>query len=125
LKFLAKMVVLAFAINLLCSGCGTGMTIVEAALTSPTISQVSPQVVTAGTPSVTVTVQGANFQSQAALTVNGAEYERRRFEPDSVYGDERAGVAERFVDYDGAAAERAAGKRVHGAARGERRIDAL
>ena len=38
---------------------------------SPTISQVSPQVVTAGTPSVTVTVQGANFQSQAALTVNG------------------------------------------------------
>ncbi len=64
------MVVLAFAINLLCSGCGTGMTVV-AAMESPTISQVSPQVVTAGTPSVTVTVQGANFQSQAALTVNG------------------------------------------------------
>ena len=64
------MVVLAFAINLLCSGCGTGMTVV-AAMEGPTISQVSPQVVTAGTPSVTVTVQGANFQSQAALTVNG------------------------------------------------------
>jgi hypothetical protein len=45
------------------------MTVV--ALMSPSISQVSPQVVTAGTPSVTVTVQGANFQSQAALTVNG------------------------------------------------------
>src|ERR1700746_3285447 len=69
-KFLAPMVVLAFAINLLCAGCGTGMTVV-AALESPTISQVSPQVVTAGTPSVTVTVQGANFQSQAAVTVNG------------------------------------------------------
>src|SRR6201995_4755166 len=69
-KFLPTMVVLAFAINLLCSGCGTGMTVV-AAMEGPTISQVSPQVVTAGTPSVTVTVQGANFQSQAALTVNG------------------------------------------------------
>ena len=64
------MVVLAFAINLLCAGCGTGVTVV-AAMESPTISQVSPQVVTAGTPSVTVTVNGANFQSQAALTVNG------------------------------------------------------
>ena len=69
-KFCVQMVVLAFAINLLCSGCGTGMTVV-AAMEGPTISQVSPQVVTAGTPSVTVTVQGANFQSQAALTVNG------------------------------------------------------
>ena len=58
-----------FAISLLCAGCGTGMTVV--ALMSPSISQVSPQVVTAGTPSVTVTVQGTNFQSQAALTVNG------------------------------------------------------
>ncbi|HXS11570.1 MAG TPA: putative Ig domain-containing protein, partial [Acidobacteriaceae bacterium] len=58
-----------FAISLLCTGCGTGMTVV--ALMSPSISQVSPQVVTAGTPSVTVTVQGTNFQSQAALTVNG------------------------------------------------------
>jgi hypothetical protein len=64
------MVVLAFTINLLCAGCGTGVTVV-AAMESPTISQVSPQVVTAGTPSVTVTVQGTNFQSQAALTVNG------------------------------------------------------
>ena len=45
------------------------MTVV--AMMSPSISQVSPQVVTAGTPSVTVTVQGTNFQSQAALTVNG------------------------------------------------------
>ena len=69
-KFFATMVVFAFVINLLCSGCGTGMTVV-AAMESPTISQVSPQVVTAGTPSVTVTVQGSNFQSQAALTVNG------------------------------------------------------
>ena len=60
---------LVFAISLLCAGCGTGMTVV--ALMSPSISQVSPQVVTAGTPSVTVTVQGANFQSKAALTVNG------------------------------------------------------
>ncbi len=45
------------------------MTVV--ALMSPSISQVSPQVVTAGTPSVTVTVQGTNFQSKAALTVDG------------------------------------------------------
>ena len=58
-----------FAISLLFAGCGTGMTVV--ALMSPSISQVSPQVVTVGTPSVTVTVQGANFQSQAALTVDG------------------------------------------------------
>src|SRR5580704_17374669 len=69
-KLLAKMAVFAFAISLLCSGCGTGMTVL--ALESPTISQVSPQVVTAGTQSVTVTVQGAGFQSQASLTVNGA-----------------------------------------------------
>src|SRR5580698_5538279 len=68
-KLLAKMAVFAFAISLLCSGCGTGMTVL--ALESPTISQVSPQVVTAGTQSVTVTVQGAGFQSQASLTVNG------------------------------------------------------
>src|SRR5579864_6188334 len=61
--------ILVFAIGLLCAGCGTGMTVV--AMMSPSISQVSPQVVTAGTPSVTVTVQGTNFQSQAALTVNG------------------------------------------------------
>src|SRR5215472_13052256 len=44
-KPFAIMVALAFAINLLCSGCGTGMTVV--AMESPTISQVSPQVVTA------------------------------------------------------------------------------
>src|ERR1700744_3832341 len=69
-KLFAKMVVLGFAINLLCAGCGTGITVV-AAVEGPTISQVSPQVVTAGTPSVTVTVQGSNFQSKAALMVNG------------------------------------------------------
>ncbi len=51
------------------SGCGTGVTVI--ALVSPSISQVSPQVVTAGTPSVTVTVQGANFSSNSSLMVNG------------------------------------------------------
>ena len=70
IKLYAKLAGLGLVVGLLCAGCGTGMTVV--AMESPTISQVSPQVVTAGTPSVTVTVQGSNFQSQAALTVNGS-----------------------------------------------------
>src|SRR5215469_1075580 len=65
----AKLVAFGFAMSLLCAGCGTGVTVI--ALVSPSISQVSPQVVTAGSPDVTVTVQGANFQSQSSLTVNG------------------------------------------------------
>ena len=69
-KFYAKLAALGFAVGLLCTGCGTGMTVV--ALMSPSISQVSPQVVTAGTANVTVTVQGTNFESQAALMVNGS-----------------------------------------------------
>lgn len=69
-KFLAKVAALGFVVSLLCSGCGTGVTVM--AMMSPTISGVSPQVVTAGSPDVTVTVQGSNFQTQAALMVNGA-----------------------------------------------------
>src|SRR6185437_643979 len=69
IKLYAKLAAFGLAASLLCAGCGTGMTVM--AMMSPSISQVSPQVVTAGTPSVTVTVQGTNFQSQAALTVNG------------------------------------------------------
>src|SRR5581483_1031381 len=69
IKFLAKVAAFGIVVSLLCSGCGTGLTVI--AMVSPTISTVSPQVVTAGTASVTVTVQGANFQSQSSLTVNG------------------------------------------------------
>lgn len=46
------------------------MTVVS--LVSPTISGVSPQVVTAGTPSVKLMVKGANFDSKSAVTFNGA-----------------------------------------------------
>ncbi|HEV2577229.1 MAG TPA: putative Ig domain-containing protein [Acidobacteriaceae bacterium] len=69
MKFLATVVAFGVVVSLLCSGCGSGVTVM--AMVSPSINQVSPQVVTAGTPNVTVTVQGANFESQAALTVNG------------------------------------------------------
>src|SRR5215469_8088982 len=68
-KCYAKLAVLGLVVSLLCSGCGTGMVVV--AMESPSISQLSPQVVTAGTPSVTVTVQGTNFEAQAAVMVDG------------------------------------------------------
>ncbi|HEY4009538.1 MAG TPA: putative Ig domain-containing protein, partial [Acidobacteriaceae bacterium] len=66
----AKAVItLGIGAGLMSQGCGSGTVII--AMVSPSISQVSPQVVTAGTPSVTVTVQGTNFQTQSSLTVNG------------------------------------------------------
>ncbi|HTV09028.1 MAG TPA: putative Ig domain-containing protein, partial [Candidatus Aquilonibacter sp.] len=70
MKSAAKLAALGIGLGLAAAGCGTGTVVV--ALVSPTISQVSPQVVTAGTPSVTVTVQGQNFQSSSALTLNGS-----------------------------------------------------
>jgi hypothetical protein len=69
MKLITKLATLGFAISLLCSGCGTGVTVI--AMVSPTITTVSPQAVTAGTPSVTVTVQGSNFAANSSLTVNG------------------------------------------------------
>jgi hypothetical protein len=68
-KALFKTFALGAGIVLSCMGCGSGVTVV--ALVSPTISGVSPQVVTAGTPSVTLTIRGANFTSESALTFNG------------------------------------------------------
>ncbi len=64
-----KAIVFGIGICVACSGCGSGTSVI--AMVSPTISQVTPQVVTAGTASVTVTVQGQNFSSTSALTVNG------------------------------------------------------
>ena len=70
MKSATKLAALGVGLGLGAAGCGSGTVIV--AMVSPTISQVSPQVVTAGTPSVTVTVQGSNFQSNASVSVNGS-----------------------------------------------------
>ena len=69
-----KVVTVAVAVGLgasmICAGCGSGYSVL--AMSSPSISQVSPQVIQVGTPSATVTVKGSNFDSKSAIVFNGA-----------------------------------------------------
>jgi hypothetical protein len=68
-KALWKALALGVAAGMVCLGCGANVEILN--LVSPNISQVSPQVVTVGTPSVTLMVKGTHFNAQSAVIFNG------------------------------------------------------
>jgi hypothetical protein len=59
----------SFVFILFCVGCGSGL--VETSGT-PSISQILPQTITAGSKSVTMKVVGTNFTNQAVILWNGA-----------------------------------------------------
>ncbi|HSU19014.1 MAG TPA: putative Ig domain-containing protein, partial [Acidobacteriaceae bacterium] len=65
-----KIVLVGIGSSLACLGCGSGYSVI--AMSSPSISQISPQVVAAGTPGVTLLVKGANFDGKSAIVLNGA-----------------------------------------------------
>jgi hypothetical protein len=71
-KAIWKALTLGVGICMACWGCGAGFSIVS--LVSPSISQVSPQVIAAGTPSATLTVTGTNFDSKSAVVLNGQTF---------------------------------------------------
>lgn len=70
MKVVSVAVAVGLGASMICAGCGSGYSVM--AMSSPSISQVSPQVIQVGTPSATVMVQGSNFDSRSAVVFNGA-----------------------------------------------------